>query len=292
MSYSNSNNKSEVKDRSKLYPAQCIAFNRPTQTLAVYAYLSSAREGAEPALTMNSPFSRFEITAIDKAKSGEDVYVTSNILAGTELAYLRDKYYQTLYSANKKKEANLSPAYTVVFKSGFLKGKTVAEILSEDSSKKEELLRTRSWLSKPENLNKYPDNIKIIEAIDDGINKLNKNELDADIAKSNSTIIFEENYKQIRAYTVQSSICISYVPSNRFPWSFTIQNDKILEKKPDNTIVTEGKVKSITIYLSDKEMAALINTMTDLSIAFKVNTYPLMQARANAIMDSNRNNKS
>lgn len=284
-------------NKAEKYAAECIVFNRPQQTFSVFAYLYAAREGAEPALTMNAPFSRFDITLVDKSKPDSDVYVSSNIIAGVELASLLDNYetfkiqraVSSIIGGDNKKD--LSPAYTVVLKSGFMKGKTVAEILSEDASKKDELLRTRAWLSKTENLNKFPDNIKVIEAIDDGINKLVKGELDADYAKSQSNVIFERKYKQIKGYTVHSTICISYIESNsEYPWSFTITNDKILETVPK--VVVEGKPKTINFLLNNDEMSGFINKLDVLYRAFVNYKYPDMQARVDAITEKFKKNKN
>lgn len=258
------------KPKSKKYTNQIAAAIHAKQTLAVDEHLFVPEpDGMVPLLMMNAPYSRFTLTIIDKTRD-EDLIVSCNILASGEFPLLKNMYYKTLFSSENTKSEELSPAYTVTIKTGYFKGNTPAQVLINDPTKKDELIRTRGWLA--DNISKFPANKETMDAIDDAIKLFESNKLENSKSGGTAKVVFERQFKQMNGYKVQASIKICYDTSNRVPWNIYIQNSDITEVKPDGTVTTTNPRYS-TIFLNDEEMAEIIRAMDDTLMCFKLINY-------------------
>ncbi len=119
----------------------------------------------KPMEIFDDNFSRFVLTGIANGKSAY-MNLPVDMLAGIEAA--------TGYAFNKAMDMKsstavsgpASPAYTVRFFSGSLKGKTPAEVLAENGAAGRDILNKQyKWLK--DNLSKFPNNKKLMDAISD-----------------------------------------------------------------------------------------------------------------------------
>lgn len=127
-------------------------------------------------LAVFGKLSRLVFTIIDK-RDGKKKYCTVNMQydkiaefvarGNAALKKYLDNEIRPSISANTS-DTGTSPAYTVRMTMGKYKGKTVAEILAENPNCGEELNKQYEFLSK--NADKYENNRKQMEAIDDAAN--------------------------------------------------------------------------------------------------------------------------
>lgn len=88
-------------------------------------------------------------------------------------ANLQYEYELNTSNGDDNNEQNLSIAYTVKFLAGNLKGKTPAQIVLENSYDEAKKLLNEQYMYLKKNVDKYPNNQKIMDAIVDA-NKLNE----------------------------------------------------------------------------------------------------------------------
>lgn len=267
------------KNKGIAYPSQCWAAIRTNQTIACDAYLNEPNgDDSVPPLMFFTPWSRFTISIIDNTK-GETIVVSCNILAGDELSVLNANYIKTLHIENKNSSSkkSLSPAYTVTLRSGDMKGRTPAEILTNDPTKIQELNRTKAYLER--NLSTYPKNQEVIDAIDDALFLLDTGKLEDKKVNSNTFVLLDKNFKRMGGNKVQAHIVWLYNAQNRYPYSISITNSDIKDIKADGTVITENP-RSSTIYLSEEEMAGLMCSMIDIRTCFKIHHFAEMQAKS------------
>lgn len=167
---------------SSLYPKECFSCVRQ-QTFAVQPelFLADPRKGEDPA-KIYGLFSRLGFTILGKPEGGKREFAASNVSlsAFEEIRQLSLEAHQMntsmLYSpaaastpapasagANAGNECQ-SPAYTVTFNMGKLKGKTPAQVCLEYGDDAYEILNTQyNFLY--DNQEKYPGNKRLMEAI-------------------------------------------------------------------------------------------------------------------------------
>ena len=165
-----------MEQEKKLYPKEIVAVKDNKSTFCITAeFVRSKKEDGE-SLTIFAPFSRYVMTLINEEKQ----FVTANFPL-KELAEMKQKsdyanmeHLKYLYDNNIKNEnANKPKAYTVKITAGYLKGKTPAEALLEDSKKNAEILNNQyAFLQK--NLAKYPKNKEQMDAIVEAAKLLKK----------------------------------------------------------------------------------------------------------------------
>lgn len=161
------------------YPVETVSIVRKTRTFAINSFLTKADGyNEESPYKLFGKFSRFAFSILDSS-DGVKKTATANIrpsempaiVAKTNIALKQNVLYTPSEAVT---EANDSPAYTVTFGMGSLKGKTPAQVILEGKGK--ELMQQRNFLL--ENLNKYPKNRKIVEAIDDAVKLYKENKLE------------------------------------------------------------------------------------------------------------------
>lgn len=129
-------------------------------------------------------------------------------------------------NSNETGDTN-SPCYTETFRMGTLRGKTPAQVAD-----KETLIKQKDFLA--QNVAKYPDNQKLIDAIDDCITKMDNGTLNAGATNSSAGIqlceLINEQEKSRRSVqdkdgnTLVTGIRIACDFTRRLPICVTITN--------------------------------------------------------------------
>ena len=145
------------------YPYDIISYVRK-KTFSIEARFTEEKEES-PLKIFNNTFSRFVFTVISDGKAA-----TSNVhlqdLAGiiSKSNYAFNKHMESRYENNDSMPQ--SAGFTTRFTSGSFKGKTPVEILLENGDNGKDLLNKQyTWLK--QNLEKYPNNKKLMDAIVD-----------------------------------------------------------------------------------------------------------------------------
>lgn len=240
------------------YPMQATAIKRDEKVLAIdtQLYLPNENENIPP-LEIHSGFSRFVFTIVDT--TGKQVITPkANILpkeidaicTKTNLAMqiLFNKKAGLLNTANTEVKTDnkdsdndiySGPAYTQKLIMNKYKGKTPAQILTENPNEKDSLINTMNWLK--EHLEKFPNNKFQIEAIQNAIDLFGIGELKSNEAKNpskqnvanNSILIYSspdgkhftsKNDKNEKGYSLCYKIIITFNPNMNYPFNVKISN--------------------------------------------------------------------
>lgn len=177
------------------YPKEVASIVRNTITLSINSelFVAEGDKGEKP-YSVYGQFSRFPITLIDRsngtriAKANIGVNEIPDISART--AFAVNKHMESLYTKVSKSVTNLSPAYTVILKSGNnLKSKTPAQVLLESGNDGMTRLNNQKiYLSNNTNPKFARDNQMQIAAIDDAINLYSQGRLNAETAQGNGGV--------------------------------------------------------------------------------------------------------
>ena len=183
-------------------PNECVCI-QTKQTFFVLNELEVPEytNGSEPLTFHHNTFSRFVFVIINENKKA----VTANIgvkaipgiICRIENLYQREMvaglsltqstlsqksscqssiFRDSSYVSSADSMAQKSLAYTTALTTGFLAGKTPAELLLEDGKKNRNILvKQKKWLE--ENLSKYPKNKVQIEAIEDALHLYDEGKL-------------------------------------------------------------------------------------------------------------------
>lgn len=148
------------------YPNEIASIVR-NKTLSVEAHLFRKTDD-KPMEIFDNTFSRFVFTVIANSKAATcNLHVDNIADIKARTKYAHTKYMDSLYNEDMSDNEASSPAYTVRFMAGTLKGKTPVDVIRENGEEKgKEILRGQHKFLK-ENLEKYPANKKLIEAIAD-----------------------------------------------------------------------------------------------------------------------------
>lgn len=254
-----------------------------TVTLSVEAFLSRATVDNEESPYSNyGKFSRFKFTHIDAKKNFVSASIdpandVPDITARTQFANQRIfecEMKKTSAAVSEGGERLTGPAYTVRFTSGRLKGKTAAEVLSEDPEGGKEVLNQHyQWLAS--NLEKYPNNKKQMDAIVDA-SRLQKEgslkKVEGGASGSAIMILAKEMhpnvYKEAKygnKYPV-SEIGITCYPENDYPYAIEIENyyAPVVKKEDGRLNVTKSEAQDVsttTFYMSVKDWNSLIQAI-------------------------------
>lgn len=266
------------------YPSDLKTFfakkNGGTVTLSVEASMTRASiENGESPYTNYGKFSRFKFTFIDAQRNfiAASIHPEDDVpdmLVRTEYANQRIfecEMNKNSIATSENGERLSGPAYTVRFFSGSLKGKTPAEVLSEDPVKGSEALnRQYAWLK--DNLQKYPSNQKQMDAIADAARLLKEGSLqkvEGGATGASITILPAEPHPNIykeakygNKYPV-SEISIVCYPENKYPYAISIENYYApVIKRDDGTLNVMKKDMQDhvpgTFYMSTKDWNALM----------------------------------
>ena len=240
-------------------------------------------------------YSLFKIILIDDAGKS---YVAN--LPEDEVAYLMkltDKLVE-LPRKTKNNSSGTSEVYTYRFPMGKLKGKTAAEILSNETDGKELLLTQRKFLEA--NVSKFKANAAQIKIIDEAIalfegGKLEKVEADSSL---DSIVLYETATKYMstedkRGYHKVYSLKIEKDPAKTsYPYKITIMNacaplhtNKLglpvadMSKAEDN--------RSTDISVSEAEWYSFIKTLSDTVTGFRNMVLPQQILKAAEINKKN-----
>ena len=247
---------------------QIEAIKRTNKTLGVDANLClpTAEEyeaERKMPLQMHSNYSRFTLTILEGGIGTKANIPASDIdLICEETRLGLEKILD--YELNKPSEKKRSVAYTQKLFDKKFSGKTPAEVLLEDPSKKEELLKTRKFLEA--NISKYKANQYQINAIDDAITLFEKGELDADgTVNSASTAFFSiydeptkipnANKTDKKGNTFVYSISIKCAPDKDYPFIINIMNGMAPVKK-DST----GRIVAELSKIEDEQKNSFLLT--------------------------------
>ena len=242
---------------------------------------AKAADGVPPMETY-AKWSRFHFNIVIGGKSS----VRAN-LKPTEVA---DPKLRTQFAYQKHLEAECSsfgsvgtgaagggnmasPAYSVKFGMGTLKGKSPAEVLMENPANVNMLLTQKEFLAK--NADKYPKNREQMNAIDDAINLLNAGMLSAEsaVAASNPPITIFESDLQPQATklrqdgkTLVYTMKITFTPGDKSPVYIEIVNFYAPSMRtPDGRVIVKAGDKSdevrYTRNLTSSEWAACVDAL-------------------------------
>ena len=221
-----------TKNTSK-YPEEAVSIVRQkTFSWTPKFVLAKAADGEDPAKVHDSRYSRIETTLIDSDKS----FVTScikpmslpGIIKASEYAY--NKHMDALYAPKTVVSGGSDASYSMKFLSGKLKGKTIAEVALSEGE--ETLKKQYDWLK--ENLEKFPKNKELMDAINVTVKALREGKLSADSAAATSAAyinIYESMkgnpYKPMKGndklFFVHDTK-IHYFLGDNYPVNITIKN--------------------------------------------------------------------
>lgn len=252
-------------------------------TLCVEAFLTraSAAEGESP-YSNYGKFSRFKLTHIDSGKT----FISANIDPSEDVPDMAARTQfanQRIYECEMKRnsvavsesgERLSGSAYTVRFTSGRLKGKTPAEVLSEDPENGGKALQSQ-YAFLAENLNKYPRNQAQMDAIKDASRLSMSGELkrvEGGASGSSILILAKEphpnKHKEVKygnKYPV-SEIGVTCFPENKYPYVIEIENYYAPVTEDDagrlNAIKSEAQdVDKKSFYMTTKDWNSLMQSL-------------------------------
>ena len=162
--------------KNKQYPEEAASIIRQ-QTFSVTPrfVLAKSEDGEDPAKVHNSNFSRVDLTIIDKDKKFVNSTIKfvsiPGIMAASQYAYT--KHMDAIYAPQKTTGGQ--SAFQMKFFSGALKGQTIAQVALEQG---EDVLKKQyDWLK--QNLEKFPKNKQLMDAINETVKALREGKLSA-----------------------------------------------------------------------------------------------------------------
>ncbi len=250
------------------YPYEIAGFVRKSKAFAVDAKFTKNTE-EKPLQVFDDTFSRYVFTIIQDSDA-----ITCNVPI-EQLAYMDASTNIALgkqLTAKAEPTTNNSPAYTERFVAGSLKGKSPAEVLAENGEAGKKILNEQyNWLKS--NLEKYPANKKLMEAIVDA-SKLNMEELTKQVSSIPAITIMDIDCTPLTRKTRQDGKCFCYegnvtwTPMQKYPVCVTIKNYYAPVKKNEdgtlNVSLKEKDTKTEKVYsfnLSAQEWLHVIAQM-------------------------------
>ena len=251
-------------------PNEIVAIKRTSSTLGVSAFFSEPEKDTSP--LKNSAYDRFEFVYLD---SGDKTAVKGNMKITDVESFkmrLQESVKELALAECKSIEGISSPAFTVQL-TGTYKGKTVAQVLTEDPTQKEGLLKAKKWLE--DNLSKYKGNQKMIDAIDEGINLLNQNKLTS--SESTNGVKFDlykgdmkfyRQKKNEKGHNLCHQLNIRFDSTRKYPYAVTVEN--FYAPIVDNMIQLKEKNNSIvkTMHCTEKEITYLLRKMEEAQTSY------------------------
>ena len=185
------------------YPLEIVSVVR-TQTLYFEASFGRAKsEENEAPLHIYNKFSRFKGCLINDKK----VAATCNIPIDEIPGIVARSNYAFQSDINNTPMEDNDPAYSVKFTSGNLKGKSPAEVLihSEDGEK----LLNEQYKFLKENLAKFPNNQKIMDAIKDAAEKKKSGTL-KEVNKTSTIPLYVAEMRPLMTRTREDGMTFTY----------------------------------------------------------------------------------
>ena len=213
------------------YPFDIYAAKNKKSTLSIEAHFVRETEES-PMKVFQEPFSRYRFNLIEGGKA-----IFANVpVDEVEGAIQRTKalYYMSTTPTVAEPTGSSSPAYTVRFFAGNLKGKTPVDVLAENGYEKgkEILNKQYAWLK--ENLAKFPANQKQMNAIKEAA-KLTPEDIEKAVSSSPESTgaivpILTEDVRPLRRNKREDGKClcyglsVTYEQGKNYPVSVTIEN--------------------------------------------------------------------
>lgn len=152
------------------YPLDIVSLGRRTKMFSVSASFSTEKE--ESPLKIFSKVSRLRLCVIENGKAttaNMKIDQLPGIRARSEYAFIKymDKQFGTPVAGTVEGVNTNRPAFNIHFMAGTLKGKTPADVLRENGMEKGKGILNGQYKWLKENLEKYPANQKIMDAIVD-----------------------------------------------------------------------------------------------------------------------------
>ena len=223
-----------AKDPSQ-YPNEIFTAQTKKDTFSIEAHFVRRQEDeGKPMMVFSEPLSRFKFTLIE---GGKAIYANLPVSKAAG-AYMNTMAASKIYLSEKFSPAapdavSLSPAFTVRFFSGNLKGKSPVEVLIQDAANGRAALQSQSdWLMS--NLDRYPKNQALIDAINEALSlpedKLKEASVSAPAAQRGIAEIISEDIRPlIRTKNASGkSLCYSlhvlFDPTRKYPVAVQIVN--------------------------------------------------------------------
>ena len=279
-------NNKPIKDTD--YPRQIFKAGRAKMVFSVENYFSPPKtEDTIPPLQMHSKHSRILLTIIDI--SGEKTLTPKANIPARDIAGIIEKSRAAIIrkfgASVPEGMENTSSAYTQVISMGKFKDRTPADVLLNSPDEKDELLRTKDFLTSK--MEQYPKNKIQINAIENALTLFEKGDLiqsGSEVKMTGSSLIYDVNHKYMNyknkdGYTLFYAITINCDYANRYPWSIAITNFYAPTKKgPTNALQPiidkkTGYAKSM-IRLDDSEWCDMVRCVSSNLSNFETLYYP------------------
>ncbi len=247
------------------YPFEIASFVRKTKTFAVDAKFTKS-ETEKPLKVFDDTFSRYVMTIIQDGKP-----VTCNVHI-EDVAYMEaaTNYGFTQQMAQASSISGSSPAYTERFVTGSLKGKSPAEVLSENGENGKKILNEQyTWLKS--NLEKYPANKKLMDAIEDAA-KLSIDDIKQNPTGSAPIKILDIDCRPLTRKTREDGKCFCY--EGRILWNPSQKYPVCVEIKNYYAPVRKNEDGTLNVSLKDKD------TKTEASYSFNMSVQEWMHVMA------------
>lgn len=267
-------------EKEMKYPRQVMRIGRADKILGANQYFYA---NEDTPMSMHSGYSKAELSILNiKEKQS----VVANIPA-TELSLLMEKtriateklmsLSQTGMELNTTMDEKYKEVYTLTLISKDFKGKTVAEVLKKNPENRSKLLQDKEFLLK--NLEKYPNNRKLVKAIDLGIQLLDSGVLfhqEAVQEKNEEKLVlyappikFKRKKDARDGFNQIYQICItcSLEAKKEYPYLIQILNAYApVEQTENGSKIILGKARdkvSNYIYLTENEWFSLISRLDE-----------------------------
>lgn len=246
------------------------AKDHSTKTLSVEArFVERTDEDDSPLKIFKDGLSRFVLTIIDKQVATCNIPLEKLEEMKTLTEYAINKFYDRKFLSVPTNSNNTSPAFTVHFVSGSLKGKSPAEVLIEnkdDPEKGRKILNDQyKWLK--DNLSKYPNNKDIMDAIVDA-SKLDLDSLyESNVPASVASVIpiLDLTCRPLLRKRKENGMCPCY--ECKITWDCSRNYPVTIQVKNYLAPVTQKEDKTINVQISgkdkDSEITNTFNMGTD-----------------------------
>ena len=221
------------------YALNVAAILRQQKTLAVTSNLQLAKADNDemPLSVYSTPLSRYTFAIIDKTQ-GDTICPTANvpvnmipdIIKRSDYAFAKQLDAELNADGEAEGQSGTSPAYTVRFRTGQLKGMTPAEVLSQQGEGGIATLNGQYTFLKS-NLAQYPGNKVLMDAIMDAANLMKTGKLQTVQTKATKKLtILREIPKPLIRKKRPDGMCPVYMISiawtigEKYPVEVTIVN--------------------------------------------------------------------
>ena len=261
-----------MSEPNRAYPNEIAAVVRQ-QTFFIDSHLSPAasNDGYENApLMMYGHFSRYRMFIINKDRKRAFANVPVQQMRGmidlTKAIY--PEYIKEKLLGADKPQGNEPehPCYKVTFSSGNLKGMTPAQILVRDGDKGVEALRGQYKFLR-DNLNKYPRNKAVMDAITDAVDLFKSGKLNADSASSGAgkhVTLYDVSLRPLVRQKRNDGMCFVY--NCKITWDFTAAAPITIVIENYYAPVEKIEGGRLNVKASQRDASSVISNTMNLSV--------------------------